>query len=78
VEWRLPAETRAPALQLLLVRRTAGGVETEARTIRLEGPHGRTKVPAPGLHSARAAAGRLDGERFVPLARARAEGAGVI
>jgi hypothetical protein len=74
VEWILPVETRAPALQLLLVRRTPAGVETEARTVRLAGPQGRTVLPAArGLHSVRAAAGRLEGERFVPLARASAE-----
>jgi hypothetical protein len=73
VAWSLPAETRAPALQLLFVRRTPEGVETEARTLKLAGPQGRTVLPAPGLHSVRAAAGRLEGERFVPLARASAE-----
>jgi len=73
VEWSLPVQTRAPALQLLLVRRTAAGVETEARTVRLEAARGRTVLAAPDLHSVRAAAGRLEGERFVPLVRARAD-----
>jgi hypothetical protein len=69
IEWRLPGETRAPALQLLLVRRTAAGVQTEARTLELAGPRGSTTVAAAGLHSLRAAAGWLDGDRFVPLVR---------
>src|SRR5262245_32355642 len=71
VEWNLPDETRWPALQPLLVRRTPAGVETETRTILLEGARGRTSVPVAGVHSVRAAIGRLDGERFVPLARTR-------
>jgi hypothetical protein len=70
LEWSLPAEIRAPALQLLLVRRTSAGIETEARTVRLETARGRTTVAAHGLHSLRAAAGRLDGERFIPLVTA--------
>jgi hypothetical protein len=70
LEWRLPDEVTAPALQLLLVRRTAAGVETEARTLPLDGPRGRTVIAAPRLHSLRAAAGRLEGARFVPLVRA--------
>ena len=47
VEWSLPAETRAPVLQLLFVRRTPAGVETEARTVKLAGPQGRTMPPRP-------------------------------
>lgn len=70
LEWRLPDEVTAPALQVLLVRRTEAGVETEARTVRVDGPRGRTVIAAPRLHSLRAAAGRLEGARFVPLVRA--------
>jgi hypothetical protein len=70
LEWSLPVEIRAPALQLLLVRRTAAGIETEARTMRLEAARGRTTLAALGLHSLRAAAGRLEGERFIPLVTA--------
>jgi hypothetical protein len=70
LEWSLPAEIRAPALQLLLVRRTPAGIETEARTLRLETARGRTTLAARGLHSLRAAAGRLEGERFIPLVTA--------
>ncbi|HVU49601.1 MAG TPA: hypothetical protein VHL80_02880 [Polyangia bacterium] len=67
--WTLPPETRDPALQLLLVRRGPGGVETESRTLRLEGARGSTTVEAAGLHAVHAAVGWLDGARFVPLAR---------
>jgi hypothetical protein len=67
--WSLPAQTRGPALQLLLVRRGADGVETETRTLPVDAPSGTTTLTMRGLHSVRAAAGWLDGERFVPLAR---------
>jgi len=69
LEWTLPAALRAPALQILLVTRTKAGIATEARTLRLEGARGRTTLAAPALHSFRAAAGHLDGERFIPLIR---------
>ncbi len=67
--WSLPAETPSPALQMLLVRRGPAGIETETRTLPLEAPRGTTRVDAAGLHSVRAAAGWLDGARFVPLVR---------
>jgi hypothetical protein len=69
--WVLPPDTTTPALQLLLVRRGPAGVQTETRTLALDAPRGSTIVTAPALHSVRAAAGRLDGARFVPLARLR-------
>jgi hypothetical protein len=71
--WVLPPDTTTPALQLLLVRRGPAGVETETRTLRLEAPRGSTIVivTAPAPCSVHAAAGRLDGARFVPLARLR-------
>jgi len=67
--WRLPPETRDPALQVLLLRRGPEGIETESRTLRLDGARGTTRVDAPGLHAVHAAVGWLDGARFVPLAR---------
>jgi hypothetical protein len=73
--WALPPETRAPALQLLLVRRGEDDVETETRTVPLGAPRGTTTIDAPGLHSLRAAVGRLDGARFVPMARLAPSGA---
>ena len=69
IEWRLPTDTEAPTLQLLLLRRTPEGIEAEGRTVPLGSPHGRTLLRVPDLHSVRAAAGRLVGETFVPLVR---------
>jgi hypothetical protein len=71
VKWRLPEETDAPALELLLVMRTAAGIITERRTLRLESCEGRMALPVPDLHSVRAAAGRMEGDRFVPMAQSK-------
>jgi hypothetical protein len=67
--WVLPDETPAPALQLFLVHRGEDGVVTETRTLPLSATRGTTTITVPGLHSVRAAAGWLDGERFVPVTR---------
>lgn len=69
IDWRLPSALATPALQLLILRRTARGIETDPRTIPLTTPRGHTMVTAPDLHSVRAAAGRLDGQTFVPIVR---------
>jgi hypothetical protein len=69
LKWRLPAGTPAPALQILVLRRDAGGIATEQRTVRLAQPQGSLTLPFAGVHSVRAAAGKLDGDRFVPLVR---------
>jgi hypothetical protein len=69
IEWRLPPDTRGPTLQLLLLRRTADGIETDPRTLPLAAAEGRTVVTVADLCGVRAAAGRLDGEAFVPLVR---------
>lgn len=67
--WALPAGTRAPALQVLLLTRGAEGVEAETRTLPLEAATGTLTLVVPALHSVRGAIGCLDGPRFVPLAR---------
>jgi hypothetical protein len=67
--WAVPPETATPALQVLLLVRGPEGVEAETRTLPLERRAGTTTLRAAGLHSARAAVGWLDGDRFVPLAR---------
>jgi hypothetical protein len=71
VAWSLPLESMAPALDLLLLQRTASGIETTKRTMRVNHPSGRIGLLAPALHSAAAAAGNLIEGRFVALARAR-------
>jgi hypothetical protein len=69
IEWRLPTDTLTPTLQLLVLRRTADGIEADGRTMPLASPHGRTLVRVPDLHSVRAAAGRLVDQTFVPIVR---------
>jgi hypothetical protein len=69
IDWRLPAQTVAPTLEILVVRRRAAGVETENKTLAVDGPVGRVVLEVAGLHSARAAAGHVAGGRFVPIAR---------
>ena len=69
VEWALPAGTAGPTLQLLLVSRTPAGVTTESRSVPVDAHAGRLVLSVPGLHSLRAAAGFITGDRFVPLAR---------
>ena len=69
LKWRLPAGTPSPALQILVLRRDASGIAAERRTVRLAQAQGSLTLPIAGVHSVRAAAGKLDGERFVPLVR---------
>jgi len=69
VEWNLPSGTTGPTLQLLLVSRTPAGVTTESRSVPIDENAGRLVLSVPGLHSVRAAAGRVTGGRFVPLVR---------
>ena len=41
----------------------------DSLTVRLAQAQGSLTLPIAGVHSVRAAAGKLDGERFVPLVR---------
>lgn len=70
IEWRLPPETPAPTLQVLLLRRGPGGIEADPRTLPLSSAQGRTLLTVQDLCGVRAAAGRLsEGGAFVPLVR---------
>jgi hypothetical protein len=69
IEWRLPPDLRNPTLQLLLLRRTPAGIQADPRTLPLAAAQGHTVVTVDDLCGVRAAAGRLDGEAFVPLVR---------
>jgi len=73
IDWRLPpAEPQPRELEVLLVKRTAIGVTTERRSLRLDGQSGRVDLRVEGLHSARAAAGYRREDRFVPILRTQA------
>jgi len=69
IDWRLPADVGAPALQMLLLRRTPDGIAAEPRTVPLSATEGRTALAVPALHSLRVAAGRLRDGHFVPIVR---------
>jgi hypothetical protein len=69
IEWRLPVDLAAPGLQVLFLRRGPNGIESDARTLSLPSTDGRLTLPAAGLASVRAAAGRLEDGGFVPLVR---------
>jgi hypothetical protein len=69
IEWRLPADVGAPALQVLLLRHSPDGIAAEPRTLPLTATEGRTVLGVPGLHSVRVAAGRMRDGRFVPIVR---------
>ena len=69
IEWRLPADVAAPALQMLVLRHTPDGIAAEPRTLPLASTEGRTALAVPALHSLRVAAGRLREGRFIPIVR---------
>jgi hypothetical protein len=69
VAWSLAPETPEPTLELFLIQRTPTGVETGKRTLPLASHAGRVAFAVPALHSALAAVGRREGDRFVPIAR---------
>ena len=71
VAWAVPAGQPHPTLELFLIQRTPSGVETSKRRLPLPTPSGRVAFAVPALHSALAAVGRLQGDRFVPVARSR-------
>jgi len=69
IEWRLPTDVAAPALQVLVLRHTPAGIVAEPRTLPLTSTEGRTALGVPSLHSLRVAAGRLRDGRFIPIVR---------
>lgn len=69
VAWSIEAQVPVPALELFLIQKTPSGVETNKRSFLLQAPAGRIALAVPALHSALAAVGSHEGERFIPLAR---------
>jgi len=69
IEWRLPSDVSAPALQMLVLRHGPDGIAAEPQTVPLASTEGRTTLVVPRLHSLRAAAGRLHDGRFIPIVR---------
>ncbi len=71
VDWVVLPDTPSPALQLVLIRRTAAGVQTEKRTLLVNAPSGRLTLPIEGDPAALAAIGTAAGDRFIALAHDR-------
>jgi hypothetical protein len=69
VAWALPAETSPLALDILVMQRTAAGVDAQKKLLPLATASGRLGLAVPSVHSAIAAAGTVREGRFVPLAR---------
>ncbi len=69
IAWALPAETSPLALDLLVLQRTAAGIDAQKKLLPLATATGRLGLALPSLHSAVAAAGTVREGRFVPLAR---------
>ena len=69
VAWSLAPAMPDPLLELFLIQKTPSGVETSKLSLRLTTPSGRVAFAVPALHSALAAVGRRQGDRFVPVAQ---------
>jgi hypothetical protein len=69
VAWALPPDTSSPALDVLVLQRTPGGIDPQKKLLPLSETSGRLGLLLPGVHSALAAAGTVREGRFVPIAR---------
>jgi hypothetical protein len=69
VAWALPPETSSPALDVLVLQRTAGGIDPQKKLLPLSETSGRVGLLLPGVHSALAAAGTIRDGRFVAIVR---------
>ncbi|MGC9983455.1 MAG: hypothetical protein ABSF35_07460 [Polyangia bacterium] len=69
VAWALPPETSSPALDVLVLQRTVGGIDPQKKLLPLTDTSGRIGLLLPGVHSARAAAGTIREGRFVAIVR---------
>jgi hypothetical protein len=69
VAWALPADTAPLALDILVMQRTAAGIDAQKKLLPLATATGRLGLAVPSVHSAVAAAGTVREGRFVALAR---------
>jgi hypothetical protein len=69
VAWALPPATSPLALDILVLQRTAAGIDAQKKLLPLTAPEGRLGLAVPSVHSAVAAAGTVRAGRFVALAR---------
>ncbi len=69
VAWALPPATSPLALDILVLQRTAAGIDAQKKLLPLTAAEGRLGLSVPSVHSAVAAAGTVRAGRFVALAR---------
>ena len=69
VAWALPPGTSSPALDVLVLQRTPGGIDPQKKLLPLTETSGRIGLLLPGEHSALAAAGTIRDGRFVAIVR---------
>jgi len=69
VAWALPPETSSPALDVLVLQRTPGGIDPQKKLLPLTETSGRIGLLLPGVHSALAAAGTIREGRFIAFVR---------
>ncbi|HJX64595.1 MAG TPA: hypothetical protein VJ860_11680, partial [Polyangia bacterium] len=69
VAWTLPPETSSPALDVLVLQRTPGGIDPQKKLLPLTETSGRIGLLLPGVHSALAAAGTIRDGRLIAIVR---------
>jgi hypothetical protein len=69
VAWALPADTSPLALDILVLQKTAAGIDAQKKLLPLATASGRLGLAVPAVHSAIAAAGTVRAGKFVALAR---------
>ena len=69
IAWALPEDTAPLALDVLVLQKTAAGIDAQKKLLPLETASGRIGLAVPSVHSAIAAAGTVRAGRFVALAQ---------
>jgi hypothetical protein len=69
VAWSLPPDATPLALDVLVLQKSAAGIDAQKKLLPVEAPSGRIGLAVPSVHSAIAAAGTVRAGRFVALAR---------
>jgi hypothetical protein len=69
IAWALPGDTAPLALDVLVLQKTAAGIDAQKKLLPLDAASGRLGLAVPAVHSAIAAAGTVRAGRFVALAR---------
>lgn len=68
IAWALPDDSSPRALDVLVLQKTAAGIDAQKKLLPVEAATGRLGLSVPAVHSAIAAAGTVRAGRFVALA----------